>query len=211
MPTVSRKELRKLQLAISAGALLFALAHLIWPALKIDAVTVALVTVAVIPWLAPLFKTLEFPGGMKIEFQELERAKEEVQEAGLIPSEREQPSPEVPPQRKYDFLAVQDSDPNLALAGLRIEIEKRLTTLAQASGVEPQRRGISGLLSALRQRDVLGRQEQQALGELSVLLDNAVHGAEVDKRATAWAADVGTSLIAELDRRIEQIGREPGT
>ena len=62
---------RRLQQLVTLGALIAASAHLIWPSLAIDAVTIALLVAAAIPWLAPLFKTLELPGGWKIEFQEL--------------------------------------------------------------------------------------------------------------------------------------------
>jgi hypothetical protein len=36
-----------------------------------------LLIVATVPWLAPLFKSLELPGGWKVEFQELRKAAQE--------------------------------------------------------------------------------------------------------------------------------------
>jgi hypothetical protein len=206
---VALDSLRTLQALISAGALLIALAHLIWPQVKIDAITIALIVIAIVPWLAPLFKSLELPGGVKLEFQELQRATIAAQQAGLLPSETIVRMPEDVPKRpealdadKYTFQVVANVDPNLALAGLRIEIEKRLFRLAVVSGIEPRRRGMGGLLRDLRHHDVLGRQEQDVLERLSVLLNNAVHGALVDERGAAWAADVGPPLLEELDRRI---------
>lgn len=53
--------------------LAMALVHLLWPSLAVDAITVTLLAIAVVPWLAPLFKSLELPGGVKVEFQELQR------------------------------------------------------------------------------------------------------------------------------------------
>jgi hypothetical protein len=52
-----------------------ALAHAIWPSARIDAATVALLVIAVVPWLAhllhlaPNLKSVELPGGVKLEFQ----------------------------------------------------------------------------------------------------------------------------------------------
>jgi len=40
------------------------------------------VVVAVVPWFAPLFKSLEFPGGWKVEFQELQKAAIRAEQAG---------------------------------------------------------------------------------------------------------------------------------
>jgi hypothetical protein len=55
---------------ISVAALIAAAAHLIWPSLKIDSVTLALLIVAALPWLAPVFKSIELTGVGKVEFQE---------------------------------------------------------------------------------------------------------------------------------------------
>jgi len=113
------------QLIISLLAIIIILVHLIWPSLAIDGITLTLIVVAVIPWLAPLFKSLELPGGWKIEFKDLAKAKVEADAAGLLAS-----STEVNVTKEYPFQIVAEDDPNLALAGLRIEIEKRLRELA---------------------------------------------------------------------------------
>jgi len=55
---------------ITIVALIIVFAHLKWPALNIDAITVILLFIALIPWLSPLFKSIEFPGGWKVEYQE---------------------------------------------------------------------------------------------------------------------------------------------
>lgn len=64
------KNLRKV---ISLGALLLALAHIVWPLLAIDFVALGLIVVATLPWLAPLVKSLELPGGWKVEFAEISK------------------------------------------------------------------------------------------------------------------------------------------
>ena len=69
-----RPSLKRLRQVVSLGALLLALAHIVWPQLAIDAVALALIVIAILPWLAPLVKSLELPGGWKVEFQELQRA-----------------------------------------------------------------------------------------------------------------------------------------
>jgi hypothetical protein len=46
------------------------------PDLKIDAITITLLFIALVPWLSPLFKSLEFPGGWKIEFKEMKEKME---------------------------------------------------------------------------------------------------------------------------------------
>jgi hypothetical protein len=66
---------------ITAVALVIVVIHLAFPDLAIDGVTVVLLLFAVAPWLSPIFKSIEFPGGLKFEFQELKRDLEEVRGA----------------------------------------------------------------------------------------------------------------------------------
>lgn len=55
-------------LLVSAAAVALALTHAALPTVPIDWVTVALVVIALLPWVAPLFKTIELgPGGVKLE------------------------------------------------------------------------------------------------------------------------------------------------
>jgi len=146
-----------------------------------------------VPWLAPVFKSLEFPGGWKVEFQELQKVAVRAEQAGLLAAK------DVAPQPEYTFQRVAEHDPNLALAGLRIEIEKRLVALAETHGVGVQGRGLGQLLRILAQRQILTDGERSVLSDLTELLNSAVHGATVDDRAAEWAMDVGPLILKALD------------
>jgi len=172
--------------------------HLMWPDLKIDAITLVLLIAAMVPWLAPLFKSVELPGGWKVEFQDLERARADAEKAGLVtePSEQDRGA------GYYSFQLVAEEDPNLALAGLRIELEKRLRELAEARGLEVRRGGVGTLLRQLDRDDALNPRERGALADMVHLLNNAVHGAEVDQRSAQWAIEYGPRLLNALEERI---------
>jgi len=190
------KSLKRLRWAVSIGALLLALVHFGWPKLAVDAVTLTLVVIAILPWLAPLVKSLELPGGWKIEFRDLQKARSRADSAGLLAA---QPSR----AEEFSFESVADRDPNLALAGLRIEIERRLSLLARAHGLDTGRpMGVGQLLRALTQAKVLTDEERSILADMTNMLNAAVHGAEVDPRAAGWAIDVGPRLLTSLDERI---------
>src|SRR5438309_2260771 len=135
-------DVARLRSWVTLGALTVALVHVAFPALAIDAIALLLIVVAVVPWLAPLFKSLELPGGWKVEFQELQKVAAKADDAGLL-------SPPVAPAIEYAFQSVADRDPNLALAGLRIELEKRLVRLAQLHGVGTRMQGMARLLGEL--------------------------------------------------------------
>jgi hypothetical protein len=70
---------------ISAVALFVALGHIIFPSVRIDAITLVLLLIAVLPWLGFVFKSLELPGGIKVD-TELQKAAEDAAKAGLLSS-----------------------------------------------------------------------------------------------------------------------------
>lgn len=194
--------LKKLRLAVTICALILAIGHLIWPNIAIDAITLALVVIAILPWLAPLVKSLELPGGWKVEFQELQKAASRADTAGLLAAEP------LSSEDSFSFQSISKRDPNLALAGLRIEIEKRLSKLAEANNVEQRRpMGIGELLRVLAQREVLTNEERSILSDMVNMLNAAVHGATVDRQSADWAIEIGPRLLTSLDERIEEAKR----
>lgn len=194
-----RTPLKLLRQVVSLGALILALAHLVWPSLAIDAITLALMVIAILPWLAPLVKSLKIPGGWKVEFQELQKAASRAESAGLLAAE---PSPS---EKAFSFQSIAKRDANLALAGLRIEIEKRLSQLAEAHGLRGDRPlGIGQLLRILTQSEVLTTEERSVLADMVNMLNAAVHGASVDSRSADWAIDIGPRLLTSLDERVAE-------
>ena len=123
-----------------------------------------------------------------------------AESAGLLASAATAPA--LAPE--FAFQTIAEQDPNLALAGLRIELEKRLVRLAQSKGLEVRSYGIGQLLRLLTKHEVLTQEEQSALSDMVGLLNSAVHGAAVDPRAADWAMSVGPRLLASLDQRASQ-------
>lgn len=64
---------------VSALALAVAAIHLTWPRLKVDGIIVALVVIALLPWLGSVFESLELPGGWKVQYREIRRQLNETQ------------------------------------------------------------------------------------------------------------------------------------
>jgi hypothetical protein len=186
------------QVVVSTGALGIAVLHLVIPHLTIDAITLVLILVAMVPWLLPLFKSVELPGGVKLEFQDLQAAERRAANAGLL-DER----PVVQPGYEYSFQIVADEDPNLALAGLRIEIVRRLVKLAEGANLGSAKLSIGRLLRVLGERGILTNEQQTVLADMVGLLNSAAHGAVADQQSASWALSVGPRLLATLDKRNE--------
>src|SRR5438034_7774828 len=62
--------------------------------------------------------------------------------------------------------------------------------------------GVGQLLRELSQREALDSDERAVLSDLVNLLNNAVHGATIDPRASRWAIEVGPRLLKTLDERV---------
>lgn len=196
----SGTRMRRIQLSITLGALVVALVHVRFPSVTIDSITVSLIVIAILPWLAPLFRSVELPGGLKVEFQErLDRAADEADKAGLLAAPGRQ-------ARQYSFQLVAEQDPALALAGLRIELERQLKALAEAVGVGTRMQGAGRLIAELHKQGVLTGDEQEVLLELVGLLNEAVHGADVGHRASRWAMEIGPRLLESLQGKGETSG-----
>ena len=137
-------------------------------------------------------------GGWKIEFRDFERARTKADRAGLLTE-----SVKVQPRREYSFQLVAEEDPKLALAGLRIEIERRLNEIAESNGLKVEKVGVGQLLRLLGERELLSQEQRSVLADMVGLLNGAVHGGDIDERAAGWALDIGPRLLNTLEMKIK--------
>jgi hypothetical protein len=75
-PTGGNRQLARsvVSIVITTLALAAVGAHLLWPALPIDVITLALIGIAILPWLGPILESIEFPGGFKATLREVKDA-----------------------------------------------------------------------------------------------------------------------------------------
>lgn len=190
-------ETKKIQYAVTIASGLLIAAHVLWPKLMIDGITLGLLFLAISPWLAPLFKSVELPGGMKLEFREFQHITDNANAAGLIAPKEKNASAE-----RYTFLQIAKENPALALAGLRMEIESRLQSLMRENGISSSRGGLRVLVNVLAENQLLSKAEQSVLSDIAGTLNKAVHNQELDMRVVDWIIDVGPRLLASLDGKI---------
>lgn len=190
--------MRKLKIIISIAAVLISTAHLIWPDVKIDSITLGLIIIAILPWLAPIFKSVELPGGMKFELQDFQKIEEKAEKAGLLAHESEVKNNE------YSFQTIAKEDPLLALAGLRIELEKRLRNYAEMNQLDVNRKGFGQIIKVLSEHELINFDERGILNDLAGTLNHVVHSDidSLDYRTVQWALDVGPRIIKTLEKRI---------
>lgn len=180
-----------LKVCISIGALIFIAIHIFFPDVNIDAITLGLLIVAVLPWLTSLIESAKFPGGWEVKFRD-------VQAAGDKITKDEVGAPLSPPS----YIQIAEQDPNLALVGLRIEIEKRLRALAAKENLDDQRKSLGHLSRELINKGVLDGPSASGLQELIRAGNNAAHGARVEDGVAQWAIETGSLVLASLDAKL---------
>ena len=187
----------RLMTSVTVVALVIFVLRLAFPDLQIDAVALGLLLLAFLPWLSPLVKSAELPGGFKIEFQDVKEAAEKIVLATATRGTLTVSEP------RATYQAIAEQDPNLALVGLRIEIEKRLRALADQAGV-PGKRSLLQLTTELQAQGVLEPQASSGLRDLISLGNQAAHGAPVSTDVALSAADYGPLVLESLDAKLIQ-------
>jgi len=187
--------MRIIKSLFSGFFMLLAVLHLFHPDFLIDIISLTLILIAILPWIIQIIKTIELPGGTRIELKELRNAEKKANEVGLISEVNSSDS-------QYSFQMISDEDSQLALAGLRIEIEKRLKEIATNHNLQVNRKGVGQLLRMLSKENILSRNQENVLSDLVGLLNKAVHANYIDDNVSQWALEVGPRLLKALDREI---------
>jgi len=210
---------------ISFGAIILLLVHMFWPSLGIDLTSIALLIVAVFPFSASLLKqlassgvkSLELPGGIKIELAETKAATDKiirgwanielsgftVKATGAV-SEPDTTKTTVPTEDPIATIReVSNTDPNLSLVAFRIEIEKRIRKIAESYQLQSHRTSLGKLIRELQNKTILPPEVSGGLMDLVAIGNRAAHGVEVEPGAAEWVLDFGASIILKLDNIIK--------
>lgn len=192
--SMKHKEVKKigLQLIITLFAIFFAVTHILFPDVSIDFITITLFFFAIIPWLSPLFKSVGFPGGASVEYN-LDSVERELDKVHLLKDVSLENTSYVP----------NISDPQLVLAWLRIEIEKKIRTLSREHSLRDDRSMIK-ILTELCENGILSHEEVRVLDDLKNTLNKAIHGIHVETNIARQAINIGPKVLAALDLKMKK-------
>ena len=109
--------------------------------------------------------------------------------------------PALPPQFQQQLPSAEEfarGFPLISVVKLRIEIERALRDFMSDHGLAPTRPvGIANLLGELRERGLVPTGTERFLESLRVM-NEAVHGVDVDPEGAQRAVEIGTEFLAEL-------------
>ena len=189
-----------LKIIISIVSLAIAALHIFNQEIEIDSIALVLIIIAFIPWLAYLLKIMELPGGFKLEFKDLQNTTNRAKDVGLISEDLSEKE-----AKDYSFQLISTDDPVLALAGLRIEIEKRLKKLAIKNNIDIRLHGVRKLIGELRKNKIINNQEHAVIADMIGTLNRAVHAEEINNKVADWAIEYGPKILKALDEKIDNL------
>jgi hypothetical protein len=176
--------------------------HGIWPnQFKVDEFSVLIYFILSIPFVAQYLIKAKFPGGEFIFRDKIEKAEELVQKSIEIAEEAERDGKTKPlPFETFQLSQVREVleyDQVLALAALRIEIERKLRLLGVFLKIsENKREPLNKLIVLFGETELLSIEQISALREILNMCNKAIHGHEV----TADEAREIIDLAEELNR-----------
>jgi hypothetical protein len=183
--------------------------HLVIGNSNVDTTTLGLLTLLAALAILPFARSITFPGGTKVELLSA------LSEAGSAVGELKKAEPSIaltpapvslPTSERAVWRDLLDSDPAIALAGLRIEIERRVRRLAEGQGVPADRlrRPIAALLREPAVRELMEPPEITAILEVVYVCNRAVHAESIPDGVAHETADLGEFVLRMLDLDIER-------
>jgi hypothetical protein len=202
-----------LRVVASVVPFMFAIGHLLFPAVTIDVTTISLLVLSLVPWILPLVKSLELPGGFEIQLKDVKNSTDKLMEphpgsdvklknveGSMHAKAAAHPGADVTSKDPISTIRrVAGTDPTLALVGLRIAIEETVIAISENLGMETNKVPLYRLLNELQARKVLTPSTLNGLLELIALGNQAAHGARVSNEAADWVLDVGPAILSSLE------------
>lgn len=183
-----------------------------WTRITVDSTTLLLLALLLIsPFIEQLRKIKVGEFEAEIAPNEVEKVKSEVDRRLGISEIQEPITPGVRSVGE-DLLDLLDKDHVLALAKLRIELERALTRLyLSATPTVRQRRqgGLTRLVSELVRAGILPTQLASPLREVISFCNRAVHGEYVRPADARSIVDIGIRVLDEIDLILEEFVVKP--
>jgi len=180
------------------GIILIA-AHAFFPEITIDNITLALVIIIIFAWLIPHVQTIKLLGGTELTLRNMAtKLEEDSARSELIQPQRV--LVEAPPSKeessRWNLL---QSDPNLALASLRIDIEKVLRQIAEAKKLSLESAPLRRILNTLHNKLIIPDKEYSILTDVINVCNRAVHAETVELQTASRILDVGEAVLIFLN------------
>mgnify|MGYP000052648293 CR=1 FL=1 len=173
--------------AFSLVFLVLAYTHVFVETIDVDAITIVLMVLATLPWVFPYLKSLELPGGIKVE---MKNALEKVEQAAAEIDDSGQSS------------GYQGVDTALAFIALRVEIEKIVRRYHPDLRSSPY--SLPARLHKLAKENVINQHLADALLDIVKLGNAASQGQFVPSKEAELILMRSGPLLDKLEHNLSQ-------
>lgn len=168
--------------------------------LNVDSTSILLLVVMLIsPFIAAIKKIKFGDFEAEIDIEEIRKIKSEAEKT-LSESQEDREDVDVP-----EIYATSDAirslagtDPVIALAKIRIELEKVLGQLSRFSSIKATGVSLGTLINKLANQEVIRPDVGKSLREVIAVCNRAIHGEAISTEGATTIIDVGVELLEEL-------------
>jgi hypothetical protein len=133
----------------------------------------------------------------EIDIDEIRKIKSETEKTLNESQENRDESPEI--YATSDAIkALAESDPVIALAKIRIELEKLLGRLARFNSIAVKGFALGALVNQLTNQEIVSHDIGKALREVIALCNRAIHGEAISEEGARTIIGVGVELLQGL-------------
>jgi hypothetical protein len=191
--------LRFVQGALIIITVFLLVAHVLkWSVVQVDSITLALVGMLLIIPLVDLVRKIKL-GEFEAEIGKAEVSKAQAKLSVELPPPTKDEK-DLSEEQMRDLL---QSDPRLAMAKIRIELEealKRLYSAAVDSGQDIRRTSLGRLADTLAKKEVLSAPVASSVRDVITLANRAVHGEHIEQETAEELAMLGIRLVREVQQ-----------
>lgn len=193
-----QKDYLWLRWLISIVAVLILLIRIIFPDLSIDAVSLGLIILALMPWLSPIIKSVEIFGIGKIEMQELKSQVEQLQNAVIKANlQADLATAKITDQEENSFKSETDIIPKQRL----LDLAKRYTETRRNLKSGPERTTLMGR--------IFSEMVLQAMKVFDLNVDDLLKDKDHGNRLSAYAYLFAKPSMGKLDTVLNSVLIEP--
>ncbi|MDM8546809.1 hypothetical protein QUF61_09980 [Candidatus Venteria ishoeyi] len=167
-------------------------------AISVDSTSILLLIIILIsPFIASIRKIKYGDFEAEIDPKEVQKIKSDIEKISESKDDEEESRPEI--YAATDSIReLAESDPVIALAKIRIELEKVLKKLVRVSGIEIKRPTIGMLVRSLSSHEIVSPNMGKSLSEVISICNRAIHGEAISEDSANTIVSLGIDLLEDI-------------
>ncbi|MCR4293312.1 MAG: hypothetical protein NUV76_10600 [Candidatus Kuenenia sp.] len=166
--------------------------------ISVDSTSILLLIIILIsPFIASVRKIKYGDFEAEIDPKEVQKIKAEAEKNSEVKDADEEPRPEIYTATE-SIRELVSSDPVIALAKVRIELEKVLNRLARIAGIEVKRPALGMLVKTLSNHEIISPNIGKSLTEVIGICNRAMHGEVISEDSANTIVSLGVDLLEDI-------------